>query len=90
MTVPPAHPMAARTDGITFNDLAGETMLLFRDIGVWKKVVDEKLGQTRFILQDQDDAFTTLLDASALPAFVTNLTIRLRQPQTEPCPPPDP
>ena len=76
VTVPPAHPMAARTDGITFSDLAGETMLLFRDIGVWKEVVDEKMSQTRFILQDQDEAFTALLDASALPAFVTNLTLR--------------
>ena len=76
LTVPPAHPMAARTDGIHFSDLAGETMLLFRDIGIWEKVVKEKLAQTKFILQDQDEAFTALLDVSALPAFVTNLTIR--------------
>lgn len=76
LTVPPAHPMAARTDGITFSDLAGETMLLFRDIGVWEKVVKEKLAQTKFILQDQDEAFTALLEASALPAFATNLTLR--------------
>ena len=76
LTVPPAHPMATRTDGIHFSDLAGETMLLFRDIGIWEKVVKEKLAQTKFILQDQDEAFTALLDASALPAFVTNLTVR--------------
>ena len=76
VTVPPAHPMAARTEGIHFGDLAGETMLLFRDIGIWDKVVKDKLSQTKFILQDQDEAFTALLDASALPAFVTNLTLR--------------
>lgn len=76
LTVPPAHPMASRTDGITFSDLAGETMLLFRDIGIWDKVVKDKLSQTKFILQDQDEAFAALLDASALPAFVTNLTLR--------------
>ena len=76
LTVPPAHPMAARTGGITFRDLAGETMLLFRDIGVWEKVVKEKLAQTKFILQDHDEAFTALLEASALPAFATNLTLR--------------
>ena len=76
LNVPPAHPMAARTDGITFRDLAGETMLLFRDIGVWKKVVRENLSQTKFIFQDEDEAFTALLEASALPAFATNLTLR--------------
>lgn len=76
LTVPPAHPMASRTDGITFSDLAGETMLLFRDIGVWDKVVKENLSQTNFILQDQGEAFVALLSASALPAFATNLTLR--------------
>lgn len=76
LTVPPAHPMAARTDGITFADLIGETMLLFQDIGVWDRVVKQKMSQTNFILQDQDEAFTALLTASALPAFVTNLTLR--------------
>ena len=76
LTVPPAHPMATRTEGIHFSDLAGETMLLFRDIGIWDRVVKDKLSQTKFILQDQDEAFAALLDASALPAFVTNLTLR--------------
>lgn len=51
-------------------------MLLFRDIGVWEKVVKENLGQIKFILQNQDEAFVALLDASALPAFATNLTFR--------------
>ena len=76
LTVPPAHPMAYRTSGITFSDLAGETMLLFRDIGVWSKIVQEKLSQTNFILQDHDEAFVALLEVSALPAFATNITIR--------------
>lgn len=76
LTVPPAHPLASKTEGIWFDDLAGETMLLFRYIGVWQKVVDEKLQQTTFILQDQDEAFGALLTASALPAFATNLTLK--------------
>ena len=68
--------MAARTKGIRFEELSGETMLLFRDIGVWEQVVQEKLSRTKFILQDQDEAFAALLEASALPAFATNLTLR--------------
>ena len=36
LTVPPAHPLAGRKDGIHLEDIAGETMLLFKEIGIWK------------------------------------------------------
>lgn len=76
LTIPPAHPLAARTEGIYAEDLAGETMLLYRDIGVWNHFLETKMTQTQFIIQDQDDAFTALIRASSLPAFATNLTMR--------------
>ena len=83
LTVPPAHPLASRSDGVRFDDLAGETMLLFRYIGVWQTVVNEKMQRTTFISQDQDDAFNALLSVSALPAFATDLTLRYRHRQKE-------
>lgn len=75
LTVPPAHPLADRHDGIYLEDLAGETMLLYKDIGIWSNLVETKMSQTKFILQDQDEAFVSLIQASALPAFATNLTL---------------
>ena len=83
LTVPPAHPLASRTNGVWFDDLAGETMLLFRYIGVWQTVVNEKMQRTAFISQDQDDAFNALLSVSALPAFATDLTLRYRHRRKE-------
>lgn len=76
LTVPPAHPLAERKEGIYAEDLAGETMLMFKEIGIWKRFVDAKMSQTTFIIQDQDEALAALINASALPAFATNLTIR--------------
>lgn len=76
LTVPPAHPLAAKTEGVYAEDLAGETMLLYKEIGVWKRFHTEKMSQTHFIIQDQNDTFAALLRASALPAFATNLTFR--------------
>ena len=38
-------------------------------------MVETKMSQTKFILQDQDEAFVSLIQASALPAFATNLTL---------------
>ena len=78
LTVPPAHPLAAKKEGIYAEDLAGETMLLFYDIGVWKRFLDTKMQQTQFIVQNQDEAFNALLRLSALPAFATNLTLKRR------------
>ena len=76
LTVPPAHPLAARKEGIYAEDLAGETMLLFKEIGIWKHFVEAKMSHTTFIIQDQDEALAALISASALPAFATNLTIQ--------------
>ena len=75
LTVPPAHPLANSHDGIYLEDLAGETMLLFHEIGVWRNLTETKMTQTKFIIQDRNEAFDALLQASALPAFVSNLTL---------------
>lgn len=76
LTIPPAHPLASKKDGIFADELAGETMLLFKEIGIWEYFVKTKMSQTDFIIQDRDDAFNALIRASALPAFATNLTLK--------------
>lgn len=76
LTIPPAHPLAAKKDGIFADELAGETMLLFKEIGIWESFIKAKMSPTDFIIQDRDDAFNALIRASALPAFATNLTLK--------------
>ena len=76
LPIPPAHPLAAKKDGIFADELAGETMLLFKEIGIWESFIKAKMSQTDFIIQDRDDAFNALIRASALPAFATNLTLK--------------
>lgn len=51
-------------------------MLLFKEIGIWKERVISKMQQTKFILQDQDEAFSALVQLSALPAFASDLTLK--------------
>lgn len=76
LTIPPAHPLATKKDGIFADELAGETMLLFKEIGIWESFIKAKMSQTDFIIQDRDDAFNALIRASARPAFATNLTLK--------------
>lgn len=75
IAVPPAHPLANNKKGIYLDDLAGETMLLYKDIGIWENRVIAKMSQTSFIVQDQENAMTALVEASALPTFASSLPI---------------
>ncbi len=73
VSVPPAHPFASQK-GIHLSDLAGETMLLYTEIGLWEDHVVKKLTKTNFIRQTEIIAFQELVRASALPSFTTNLS----------------
>lgn len=75
VSVPPAHPFASRKDGIHLSDLAGETMLLYTEIGLWEERVVNRLTKTTFIRQTERTAFQELVRVSALPSFETNLSI---------------
>ena len=82
VSLPPAHPLAAK-EGIWLSELAGQTMLLYADLGVWQNLCEEKMKDVRFIVQRERDAFADLITASALPNFTTNLTRRLFAPPME-------
>ena len=75
VSLPPAHPLAKR-EAVYLSDLAGQTMLLYSDLGVWQRLRDEKMHNIRFIVQMERKAFADLISASVLPSFTTNLTQR--------------
>lgn len=79
VSLPPAHPLAKR-DAVHLSDLAGQTMLLFSELGVWQRLHDEKMQNIRFIVQTERKAFSDLISASVLPSFTTNLTQRYGAP----------
>ena len=79
VSLPPAHPLAKR-EAVHLSDLAGQTMLLFSELGVWQRLHDEKMQDIRFIVQTEREAFSDLINASVLPSFTTNLTQRYGAP----------
>ena len=74
-SLPPAHPLSG-SKGLYFKDIDGETILLLSQIGFWRKVCQEKMPLTRALVQSQQDDFAELVRASALPSFVSDLTMR--------------
>ena len=73
-SLPPTHPLSG-SKGLYMRDLNGETMLLRTRLGFWKGLTDEKMPDTRF-LEQEADAFDTLMNSSALPCFTTDVALK--------------
>ena len=69
-SLPPAHPLSG-SPALHLKDLNGETMLLRSRLGFWEHITNEKMPDTRFLVQE-NAAFYELVKASALPCFATD------------------
>ena len=78
ISVPPAHPLAAYPE-ISLSDLEGETMLLYSELGYWHDMHKKQTPDTHYILQTEYESMTALVRASALPSFVSNITLDIRK-----------
>lgn len=72
-SAPKEHRFEERKS-ITFKELDGETMLLLSDIGFWHEVHQKTMPNSRFLLQNSNDDFSTLVNSSKLPSFSTDVT----------------
>ncbi len=74
----PAHPAVLFKDqGLSFSQMNGETFVMAGDIGIWRDLTMKMMPDSRFILQDSLEALSAVINASTLPAFASDLTIRL-------------
>lgn len=74
-SLPKAHPLSGRK-ALHLKDLNGETMLLRSRIGFWDRIVQEKMPDTHFLVQEENFAFDELVKASVLPSFTSDLAIK--------------
>ncbi len=72
LSVSKSHHLAVK-EGIRLHDLNDMTMLLRTDLGIWEPLVDS-LKRTTFIRQADDETFNSLVRASDLPHFTTNVS----------------
>ena len=75
-SLPKDHPLADRK-AISFAEMNGETFLMYSEVGVWHELHHREMPNSRFILQDDMSALREVTRASSLPAFVTDLSMRL-------------
>lgn len=74
----PAHPASLFKDqGLSFSQMNGETFVMAGDIGIWRDLTMSMMPDSHFVLQDSLEALSAVINASTLPAFASDLTIRL-------------
>ena len=76
-SLPKEHPLAGRNE-LSFADMDGETFLVFSDVAVWDEVHRKGMPHSRFLLQGDRSALREIIRTSSLPAFATDLSLRLR------------
>ena len=73
--LPENHRFADRKS-ISLNEMDGENMLLFSDIGFWHDIVTAHMPHSRFLVQTERYDFNELTRSSILPYFATDITLR--------------
>lgn len=64
----------ASQSSLTFSDLNGLSFLVLSDIGIWKKIVQENIRDTKFLYQQQEETFSEISKYSDFPYFSTNIS----------------
>lgn len=70
-----AHPTAS--DGVMFADINGRSILTPEDTGFWDNVIRKNLPDSHFLMQADNDSLNEVAENSSLPAFATDIGLRL-------------
>lgn len=70
--LPKDHPLAGR-ESLSMSEMNGQNLLLFQEVGFWKDIVDKKLPDSRFLIQNERYSLMELIENSVMPAFTTDL-----------------
>lgn len=81
----PAHPASMfQSQGLTFEQMDGETFVIASEIGEWYDLTRKMMPQSSLIIQNSLESLSAIVNASTLPAFATDLTIRLFRSEENP------
>jgi hypothetical protein len=71
----PSNHVLINKKELSFKDLDGQIMLLYKNIGFWKERVLKHMPHTHFIIENNRHDFLKLLDHSDFVCFTTDLAI---------------
>lgn len=81
--LPKNHRLADRKS-LKLSDLAGETFVMYDDIGFWDKVKQEKIPDAKFIRierRNENDSLPQIVGATDMPSFISDRTTHFSLPE---------
>lgn len=66
--------LLANKKSVSFDDLKGLSFIVISDIGIWKKITEDRIPDAKFLYQDQQEAFREITKYSDFPYFTTNIS----------------
>lgn len=66
--------LLANKKSVSFKDLKGLSFIVLSDIGIWKKVAEDKIPDAKFLYQNQAEAFKEITKYSDFPYFTTDIS----------------
>lgn len=75
--LPKKHFLAMKTEGVTFEELDGQSFLIAKDLGPWDRIVETHLKKSKFFRQEQEN-LSEIVSASSILGFVTNISLKFR------------
>lgn len=73
VALPPEHPLSSRPS-IRLAELGEESILSYKDFGVWQRLVDRN-PRLHNLVQSDRSILAELVRASSIPCFASNLTV---------------
>lgn len=67
----------ASLKSVTFKEINGRTFLLNKTIGVWRKIVDQYMPQSQFLVQEDSESVNKIFEQSSFLTFGTDLGEKL-------------
>lgn len=73
ITIDSDHPITLLKN-VYFKDLAKLSFIVYKEIGIWKTIIENAIPDANFLYQDNFFSFKKILNHSNFPYFITNLT----------------
>ena len=70
---PEGHPMA-KSDGVRFADLNGETLITFTDMGFWRDIIEDALPDSQVVALLSVERLQAIALSSSLPVLSTDVS----------------
>lgn len=76
ISVPSTHFLAHMKNGVHWNDIDGQSFLLYTNIGIWENLLKKNFKKSRFLRSSDSNELKEIVEYSSIPSFLTDVSIK--------------